>query len=273
MLNISNLLDIKYYDGDSGGYTDLKMKLGSAGRDTSTLTFKDNDYIYLGYEKPVKNIYFDFSTPNSTQNILNFEYFDGTDWVDLVIYDETQDFTRSGMVQWEELSDMNEVEISNITKYWVRIYPSVSHSEAVYNFMGLLLSSDEDLVLENPYILDTNLLMGESSHLKAHVSARDEIVQSCANRGNKKNNNEPISYWDMLDISEFKQGAIFLTLSKIYLNLSDRQDDVWLNKSYEYRNRYKKQLDLYYVTLDKDNTGMTSSSEKSAKSVVKTMQR
>jgi len=171
------------------------------------------------------------------------------------------------------ICDNDNVTVDGDEMYWYRISTSDTHTEAVWNYMGLLLSSDDDLVLENPYILETNLLMGEKNHLKAHISARNEIVQSCANRGNKKTNNEPITYWDMLNISEFKQGAIFLTLSKIYLNLSDRDDDVWLKKSYEYRNRYQKQLDLYYVTLDKDNDGATSTSEKSAKSIVKTMTR
>ena len=273
MLNIKTLLDIKHLDGSD--YTNLKMKMGAAGRDTFSTTFLDSHYLYIGFEKPIKNIYFDFSTPNSTANTLTIEYSNGTDWTALEVFDETEGFTRSGMIQWEEVAFGLQAKetVDGDVMYWYRIKPSVNHTEAVWNFMGLLLSTDDDLVLENPYILETNLLMGETNHLKAHISARNEIVQSCANQGNKKTNNEPITYWDMLNISEFKQGAIFLTLSKVYLNLSDREDDVFLNKSYEYRKRYQKQLDLYYTTLDKDNDGVTSSSEKSAKSIVKTMTR
>ena len=273
MLNIKTLLDIKYYNGST--YSSLKMKMGAAGRDTAVVTLSNLDYLYIGYEKPIKNIYFDFATPNVNANSLTVEYSNGTDWTELEVFDETEGFTRSVIIQWEEVaSDLtDEFEVDSDTLYWYRISASAIHSEATWNFIGLLLSTDDDLVLENPYILETNLLMGETNHLKAHISARNEIVQSCANRGNKKTNNEPITYWDMLNISEFKQGAIFLTLSKIYLNLSDKDEDVWLKKSYTYRNRYQKQLDLYYVTLDKDNDGVTSASEKSAKSVVKTMTR
>lgn len=271
MLNINTLLDIKFKQ--LGVFSDHKMKLGSPSRDSVTESLIMSDTIYIGYEKPIKNIYFDFIKANIAPNTLTVQYYNGTEWSDIEVYDETEGFTRSGMIQWEELEDHEEVEIDGVTKYWVSISHSVFQSETIHNYIGLLLSSDDDLVLENPYILEDNLLMGETNHLKAHVSARNEIVQTCANRGNKKTNNEPITYWDMLRIGEFKQGAVFLTLSKIYLNLSDRDDDVWLKKSYAYRNRYQKQLDLYYVTLDKDNDGVTSAAEKSAKSVVKTMTR
>jgi len=278
MLDIKTLLDIKYYD--TSAYADLKMKMGGAGRDTYTATLADDEYLYIGFEKPIKNIYFDFSTPNTTVNTLTVEYSDadGT-WTELDVYDETEGMTRSGLLQWEELSGslLGEIEIDSISKYWIRIQPSATHSEAIWNFMGLILASDTDLLLENPYILETNLLMGESNHLKAHVAARKEIIQTFSNKGDisytSGGNYKQLDFWDMLNIQEFRQGAVFLALSKIYFNLSDKDEDTWLKKSESYRQRYLDQINLYYKTIDKNDNGLTSSSENNARAATKTLTR
>ena len=279
MLDINTLLDIKYYNGVT--YTDLKMRMGSGGRDTSTITLADSDYLYIGYHKPIRNIFFDLPTPNTNSNILTIEYYNETNgWTAISdIYDETEGFTRSGIVQWAELSgdESDATTIDGSEQHWIRIQPDTSHTEATWNFMGLILANDNDLLLENPYILETNLLMGESNHLKAHLAARNEIIQNYSNRGYSKVNSslEPksINFWDMLDIQEFRQGAVFLALSKIYFNLSDKSDDTWLDKSVEYRARYKDQINLYYVSLDRNDNGQTGASEGMATAQTKTMSR
>lgn len=279
MLDINTLLDIKYYNGST--YADLNMKMGSGGRDTYSVTLADTDYLYIGFQKPIRNIYFDFTTPNTNANTLTIEYYNDDDtWTALSdIYDETEGFTRSGLIQWAELAGtaQDDVAVDSVTKFWIRIQPSVAHSASVWNFIGLILANDSDLELENPYILETNLLMGESNHLKAHLAARKEIVQTYSNKGNRKVdqslNHQRLDFWDMLDIQEFRQGAVFLALSKIYFNLSDKEEDTWLSKSKEYRQRYLEQVNLYYTTLDKNDNGLTSASEKSGGAAAKTISR
>jgi len=273
MLDINTLLDIKYYDGVD--FADMKMSLGSPGRDTETVTFNTGHYLYIGYYKPVKFLYFDFAIPNTNANSLTIEYSNSSNtWTELNALDETAGFTRNGLLQWEEIDGdlLGTATIDSTEKYWVRIKPSAIHSESEWNFSGLILSSDEDLLVENPYILDTNLLMGERNHLKAHVASRKEIIQTFSNKGAKKNNGK-LTFWDMLDIQEFRQGSIFLTLSKIYFNLSDKDDDTWLKKSEKYRGRYQNQVNLYYKTLDTNDTGLTGASELSVRAATKTISR
>ena len=282
MLDINTLLDIRYFSTPT--YSDYKMSLGSAGKDTKTITLADDEYIYIGFYKPVKNIYFDLPTPNTNAGSLVIEYSNAAaGWTALTAYDETEGFTRSGLIQWEEIDEdlLGEIEIDSTTKYWIRIQPSVTNTATVYNFVGLILSNDDDLLIENPYILETNLLMGESNHLKAHVAARKEIIQTFSNQGEKKDsidanntaNSYRINFWDMLDIQEFRQGSIFLALSKIYFNLSDKDEDTWLKKSEKYRGRYYNQINLYFKTLDKNDSGITGSPEKSAIAGNKTVSR
>jgi len=277
MLNINTLLDIFYYDGDSSSYSDnLKMKLGNPGTDKYTFTLKANDALYIGYSKPVHNLYFDFITSNTNPSVLlNIEYSNSENgYTSLGIYDETSGFARSGLIQWEEVSSnlSSTATVNGVKKYWLKITPTLDLSEVSLNYIGLLFSTDDDLVLLNPYILESNLLMGERNHLKAHVAARNEIVQTYSNKGYVTTGGN-LDFWDMLNINEFRQGATFLALSYIYFNLSDNEDDMWLAKSETYRKRYKEQIDLYYSSIDIDNDGVTDASEKTKKSISRTMGR
>ena len=274
MLNISNLLNIYFREGIDG-YTDNTMVLGNPSNNTALFTGGISKTLYLGYKKPIKNIFFDIETVNSSafDSVFTIKYHNGTTWTEIDYFDETEGFKKSGVIQWAELSDQAESEVNESTMYWISITSEVLQIDTAINYIGLLLSTDEDLVLENPYIMDDDLLMGQSNHLKAHISARDEIVQSFANKGNIKTSGESLSYWDMLNASEFRMGSIFLALSKIYFNLSDRSDDMWLRKSEEYRKRYLDQIDLYFSTIDLDDDGVTDTIEKSASATCKTMVR
>lgn len=276
MIDPQTLLEIQLHNGT--GYTDLKLDLGVTGK-LPTVTLKEGDYLYIGYHKPIKNVYFDIKTPNTISNTITVEHSKPHDggWLHLNVFDETYGFTKSGYIQWLELDKelISEREINHITKYWIRIKVSADNTDAVWNFVGLILSTDHDLALENPYIMDQALLMGQSSHINAHISARNEIIQSLSNKGTIKNIGVPrrLTFWDILDIQEFRQGSMFLALSKIYFNLSDNKDDTWLAKSKEYRKFYQDQIDLYFKTIDMNDDGVTSNAERSAISTTKTIYR
>jgi len=276
MLDTKVLLNILYYNGS---YTSYKTKLGQCGRDTMNITLSDTDEILIGYHKPIKYLYFDLTTPNTNSSSISVEYYNGSTWVELDIIDDTNDLERSGFIQWEELdgSLQKESTINLVTNYWIKIKTDTTHTASVWNFIGLIFCTNQDLLLENPYILDTNLLMGEIDHLKHIIASRNEIVQSYSNKGYEKYNAsleaQRITLWDMLDIEEFKQGAIFLALSKIYFNLSDKDEDTWLKKSESYRQRYLDQIDLYYSTLDTNDNGITGNSERMAVANTKTISR
>lgn len=275
MIDPQTLLEIQLHDGT--GYTDLKLELGVTGK-LPTISLTEGSYLYIGYHKPIKSVYFDIKTPNTVANTLSIEHSKpNNEWLNLKVFDETYGFTKSGYIQWLELDKelISEIEINNITKYWIRIKVSADNTDAIWNFVGLILSTDSDLLLENPYILDQALMMGQSSHINAHISARNEIIQSLSNKGTIKSYGSPkrLTFWDILDIQEFRQGSMFLALSKIYFNLSDNKDDTWLAKSKEYRKFYLDQIDLYFKTIDINDDGVTSNTERSAISTTKTIYR
>lgn len=278
MLDLKSLLEIKYYDDSEAAFTDLKVDLGEPNTtDSADITLLADDYLYVGYYKPVNKLYFDFITANVNPNTLSFEYWNGSDWSAITAYDGTKGSTRGGFVQWEELSDQEANEVDSNEQFWYRVSASVDHSAAEYNFLGLLFSDDRDLLLENPYILESNLLMGESNHLKAHVSARDYIIQTLTNKGYKKVNAsseyERITAWDLLDIVEVRRGATYLALSNIYFNLSDGAEDQWYIKSLSYKSKSDKQLNLAVLSFDRNDNGLAESNETLTQSYSATLSR
>lgn len=264
MLDIRSLLEIRYFDGAT--YADNKVVLGQANTtDTESITLDTDNYIYIGYYKPIKQIYFDIPTPNTNANAISLEYFNGTDWTAMEVIDGTSNLLRSGYIQWLEISDWEANTVDDSEQYWIRISTDTLHSAATYNFIGLLYSEDRELLLENPYILETDLLMDEDNHLKAHVASRDMIIQQLSNKNYKKSSDfKPvrITAWDLLDVQEVRQAATFLALSKIYFNLSDKTDDSWANKSDAYYDRFKEQMHLAALSLDSDDDGLVDDSER-----------
>lgn len=273
MLDNKILLEIK--SSISSTFADHKINLGDPTRDSVTKTFADSDYIYIGFFKPIKAFYIDLATANTNDITLSFEYYNGSAWTTLSnAIDETNGLTRSGFIQWPEsdfkdstdnlLWDANEVD--SLEKYWVRISFSAASSETTFNFIGLVFSDDTSLLTQLPYANDTQLLSGQSNHLKYHVSARDEIINKLESKGYFKidtdNNVDRITPWDLLDINQVKLGAIYLVLSKIYFNLSDAVDDQWIDKSERLYERYDKMISNIRVSIDQDDDGETDNGER-----------
>ena len=111
MIDLKSLLNVKHFD--SSTYTDYDFKLGNSNPDeTVTLTLDTDHYLYIGYYKPIKYIYFDLPTPNENAATLTVEYYNGTDWTSIdSIVDETKGLTQNGFIQWEELEDQDNNEV------------------------------------------------------------------------------------------------------------------------------------------------------------------
>jgi hypothetical protein len=98
-----------------------------------------------------------------------------------------------------------------------------------------------------------------TSHILTHAACRNEILQKFRAKdfykldsdGNKQN----INAWDLLDIAEVKQGAVYLAMSKIYYNMSDSENDIWAIKAGEYFNKYESMINIAATTIDFNDNG------------------
>lgn len=275
MLDLKNLLTINYYNGTSFDFQDATVTLGNPlGNAFEVEALAANDFIYIGYAKPIKNVYLDLKVPNAVGGEFIFEVSTEIGWEEINVIDETNGLSQSGMIQWVELENPATIEVNDQSLHWLRIsvVPAIDSYDVdilpnvEFKFIGCTLSTDNDLLIENPYILDPNLLMNQASHINFHIAARNEIVQTFRNKG------DGFTMWDILDIQEFRQASLFLALSKIYQNLSDNTDDTWMQKSREYRKMYLDQVNLYWKTIDKNNNGKVDRGE-NAVSTTKTLFR
>lgn len=263
MIDKENMLTIIHDDNST--FYDKSMELFRYDdRDTYTMELdKDDDYLYVGFNKPFKYMYIAFSTANTTSNTLNCQYYDGSSWQSLDIVDESKGFTRDGLIQWDRPSDWESTEINSTDKYFIRFQPSATHSETIILGINLVFATDYDLKRHFPLVSSASLLQGKSSHLLIHEAVKDEILQTFRRKSiYKPDVPAKINVFDLHDISEVREGAIFLALSKIYSNASNEIDDHYYRKSNE---NYDKAYDLFdyaQVKVDTDNDGVEDDTEK-----------
>ena len=236
-------------------------------RDTFSLDLSSTeDYLYIGFRKPMANIYIELEAPNTTANDLSAEVWDGTAWVAASLNDETKGLTRSGFISWDK-GDMNETTVNSTDKYWIRMRPSADHTATTVRGINLVFSDDNSLKQEFFEIDNSNILpAGETSHISKHVASKNHIIQRLRNlkyiKVNSTTGNETLDQWDLHDIYEIKEASKFLTLSKIFFNLSDSVEDNWWQKHVLYQQKFEQMFDLAKLSLDTDDDGVEDSDEK-----------
>ena len=264
---IDSRTKLTVFHDDNSVFADYSREAADYLRDSfSTTLVAAEDYLYVGYRKPVNSFYVELETANTNSNTFTLEVYDGTTWTAVDLHDETNGFTRSGFMAWDK-SSMSNTTVNSSDKYWVRLRPSADHTATTFRGINLVFSDDAMMKSEFFEIDNSNLLpSGESSHITTHVSARNMIIQSLRNLGYIKENSttgeQNVDQWDLHDIYEVRQAAMFLALSKIFFNLSDSVDDNWWQKYREYNDKYEESMRLARLSMDLDDDGVEDDEEK-----------
>lgn len=266
---IDSRTQLSVFWDDNGVFTDYTDSMADFIRDDADLAAFDsaNDWIYLGFYKPFSSAYFHITAANTDTSAANTaEYYDGAAWQSLTIKDETKSFSRSGFIFWDK-SVMNSVAINSTTKYWVRIKANVAVTALTFRAINVLFSDDNSLKQEFAEIDNSGLIpAGQTDHVLSHVSARNDILSHLRNIGYVKYNSttgeENITPWDLHDIFEVRQASVYLTLSKIFFNLSDDVNDHWWAKYKEYEDKYKVAITVPKLSVDTDDDGVKDTAEK-----------
>jgi len=227
------------------------------------------DYLYVGLRKPFGTMYVEMVTPNINVNTLAAEIHDGTSWVSVELTDGSKGMTRSGFMTWDK-TDMKAQTINSIEKFYIRLRPSADHSPSVVRGINLVFADDSAMKSEFIEIDNSNLLpTGEISHIGTHVASRNYILHHLRNHYVKTESsldtatiNEKINQFDMIDIFEIREAALFLSLSKIFFNLSDNPDDHWWMKYREYQDKFEEKMTIARLSIDLDNDGIDDVEEK-----------
>ena len=257
---------ITIFHDDNSVFTEYTQEAADYSRDDFSITLSSTeDYIYAGFYKPFGDLYVELTTANTNANTLSAEIYDGTSWVSVTLTDDSKGYTRDGFQHWDK-SDMKEVEINSVTLYYIRFRPSSDHTATDVRGLNLVFSDDNQLEQEFEEITDAGFLpSGRTSHIMSHVSARNHIIQKLRNIGYLKydanSRKENLTYWDLHDVFEIRQASAFLTLSKIFFNLSDSVDDNWFQKYMEYQKKFDQMFALARLSIDTDDDGVVDGGE------------
>jgi hypothetical protein len=250
---------------DNGSFADLSEDACDFSRDTFGLALNaSEDYLYIGFRKPIQAAYVELATANTNANTMAAEYYNGTTWTTLTVRDETKGFTRSGFITWDRALPQS-TSVNGTASYWVRFRPSVTHSATVVRGINLVFCDDNSLKQEFYDIDDTSLIpSGQSSHIMSHVAARNSIVQELRNRGyiiTTEDGTENVNQWDLLDVYEIQEAAKYKALALIFFMLSDSQEDNWYAKHREYSDKHKAVLKGLKLSVDENDDGVKDEDE------------
>lgn len=266
-------------------FTDLSNYCHDFLRDSFILEPLDDDYIYIGYYKPINQIFVERVSGTANTGSMTGQYYNTTDaeWQSLTgFYDDTKNLNRSGFISWErnQLNQGNS-EIDSTDLFWIRLKTGALSNAVTLIAINIVFADDNDLKAEFYNILDTDYLRtGQTSHIASHLAARREIIQEIRNSGKKKKFGtllptntysfdkiygyayENINAWDILDIGEIRTAATYLAMSKVFFSLSDRVDDFYNSEGNRYRKAYQDALSLFYLSIDESDDGLANSEEK-----------
>ena len=254
------------FHDDDGVFSDLSQDSADFTRDNYNLQLTTADYLYVGYFKPFSTFYLEMVAPNASGSSVSWEYYDGTSWVPLAVSDDTKSMTRSGFTAWAK-SVMRSTTINGQEGFFVRASVDVDTDDMTLRGLNLVFSDDAQMKQSFFEVDNENVLPpGETSHIVHHVAARNYIVQRLTNLGYVKYNSEEelvsMTYWDLHEISEIRQAATQLALSKVFFNLSDSPEDQWWSKYREYQDNFEEAFKMVRLSFDRDNDGTVDDEEK-----------
>lgn len=148
---------------------------------------------------------------------------------------------------------------------------------ASFKGLNIVFCDDQDLRVSYPRI-DDYLLKGQSSFISYRQEATDDIIQSFRTGGYVKtltSNSDflpgsnsfnykafrQMSKWDVLDVDEIRQAAKYLTLAKIFFNVSENNEDKAYIRYRDFMSKYARSFANFYLTLDLDDDGETDITE------------
>lgn len=240
---------------------DYSLKLNKLSAPLKEFDLSLNPLV-IGFHKPLKNIYVELDSRIGEYQ-LDVKYFNGTSFVGFPeIEDNTEGFTKSGMISFPEDVDQYETDFeeSGVPKYWIKISCDDLVSIAGIN---LVLSNDSDFGFV-PNILQF-LPEDMPSWISFHEEARDIIVQTIRNSGKRiidsNLNSREVDVFDLLSINEFKNASKYMALHLIFDFLSKSDDDAYSIKSKRFLERYEQSLNSNLMTVDQNDNGKTDTDE------------
>jgi hypothetical protein len=213
---------------------------------------------------------------NTNAATLTIQAYLNSTWTTLAVIDDTLGCTRSGFIRW----DVEDIETSvaqvlagsgcSDSLHWLKITTSASFSgTTAVGGISLLFSDDQDLLQEDANCTGSGYLAGQSSTLKYHLAARNDILSDLRKRGIMIVDNETGYYkgvcaWDLLNIEDVNEAAKWRALYKIYYGMVQAREDLWDIRSKDALGKYEKLMQgLQFPQIDQNDDGQLGAEETS----------
>ncbi len=131
----------------------------------------------------------------------------------------------------------------------------------LYSVAGdCLFSSDGDLQTWEPDIMNW-VKGGRSSFLNMHREAQKQILYYLDKQGYTNVYQKKYTKFDIIDHSEVNEWSTFLTLAIIMWGISNKSDDIWLKKHFEFKTKASEARDRAVLRLDVNEDGQADIGE------------
>lgn len=117
-----------------------------------------------------------------------------------------------------------------------------------------LFSADSDLTGLESDILKY-VRKGRSSFLDVHRMAQKKIIEWMDEAGLRNDDGTKVTKAELLDLTEVQPWSRDLTLSLIFMGISNQVDDVFMKKSIHYTSQAKDRSDRAVLAWDSDKSG------------------
>lgn len=253
--------------------SDLTESCSKMGDEEVSLTISAyaTDALYIGYKKPVRNIFFEVSQALSSGIAKNCSIWNGTAWTSISSVDDTKNFNKSShlYLDGDQVTASVSKTINGLDLHWIKISFS-GNGSVKFKGINCLFCNEYDLKQEEPAI--AKFYPREiQSHIFSLLAATNFILRKINNSDGWYKctdgliSNNDFTQFDVFFIDELRDAAVFYTLYKIFLNRSDETDDFYYQRATEYLGRFNDQFKLWQgrmVTLDRDGDGIVSQDEK-----------
>lgn len=260
---------------ESGGtFTDLSLDNQEEAK-TLTPNLAGTDYLYIAQYFPFNNLYFRMgSTVNSIVDSITIQYYDGTQWRDMVDQLDASavsgaPLARTGVLQfspsrdygWMRVSDTSDsnapTELQTLTIYecyWLRIKfdggitNGTEIEEISYAFTDTQELNNIDIEINNFY---NAFATGKSDWIDEILTASKMLVIDLKRQGLVMDKGAILRFDDVFMACTYK------TLELIYMNLGPS----YVDKRNDIRALYDQALNIKRFTFDKDEDGFVDRGE------------
>ena len=246
--------------------TDTTAETRNLTGDTVAFNLSSSDEFYIGFKKPFSTRYFNLGTANATTNAVTIKYWNGTAFAAVEdVIDQTQGFTQSGFISWENISGWTAVAqtpITDVELYWIELTVDVG------------LDAGTTLTSVNNLFCDTSTvsryypeLISDSSYIPSSQTdfmpqleaAKDSVVLKL------KQDKVITDEAQVIDINEVAVATVHAFADIIYspiLRGTDREEELD-----DIREQFNDELRQAHKSFDFDESGTIEEDEKGKSTV------